>query len=232
VTLARFGTQDAADRLLQEIENERDGLVRYKAIRGLGRLVADKNVRMDRVRVERLAYANLLEHFRLLGLRAPFDSSPADGRGHVARAEPTERLLVGLLDDKLRQSLERTFRLLKIAHPREDIHSAHVAGLSEDRRARANAAEFLDTLLRRRDQRGLRDLLRIVTDDLSASERVLRARPLLPHPPPETRDAALARLIEDGDAALASLAKLHLAAVAGKSARVVVGGVPLESLYA
>ena len=179
---------------------------------GVGQLEADNVVRIDRIRVERLAHANLLEHFRLLGLRAPFDS-----RGHVARAESTERLLLGLLDEKLRQSLQRTFRLLEIAHPREDIHSAHVAGLSEDRRARANAAEFLDTLLRRRDQRGLRDLLRIVTDDLSASERVRRARPLLPHPPPETFDEALARLIEDGDAALASLAELHLAALAGNS---------------
>jgi len=42
-----------------------------------------------------------------------------------------------LLDDKLRQSLERTFRLLKIAHPYQDIHRVNIALTSKDLRARA-----------------------------------------------------------------------------------------------
>ena len=81
-TLARFGTKPAAELLLRCIETEQDGLVRYKAIRGLGRLVSERRIPMDRVRVERLAYANLAEHFRLLGLCAAFTSSPqSDARG-------------------------------------------------------------------------------------------------------------------------------------------------------
>jgi AAA family ATP:ADP antiporter len=230
-TLARFGSEDAAERLLRTIETERDGLVRYKAIRSLGQMVAENDLRVDRRRVERLSHVHLEEHFRLLGLRAPFDGPPPDGDARAGRA-PTERLLLGLLDDKVRQSLERTFRLLKIAHPREDIHRVHLASLSQDRRARANAAEFLDTLLRRRDQRGLRELLRIVTDDLPVAERVLRAAPLVRSAPPSTRDGALARLIQDTDAAVASLAQLHRATLTGKAARVVVGSVSLESQYA
>jgi ATP:ADP antiporter, AAA family len=220
-SLARFGTRLAAERLLRCIETERDGLVRYKAIRGLGRLTADGRVVVDRARIERLSYANLVEHFRLLGLRAPLTAS----FGEDAGARSTTRfLLVGLLDDKLRQSLERTFRLLKIAHPRDDIHRVQIAAQSKDSRARANAGEFLDALLRRRDQRPLRELLLLVADDLSIADRAARASALLGTTPPPAPAAAVALMAGDADAALAALASLHAATLAGKPARVAIGG--------
>jgi hypothetical protein len=220
-TLARFGTRAAAELLLRCIETEQDGLVRYKAIRGLGRIAANGQVTVDRARVERLAYANLVEHFRLLGLRAPFTSSS----GEDPRASSTTRfLLVGLLDDKLRQSLERTFRLLKIAHPHDDIHRVQIATQSRDSRARANAGEFLDALLRRSDQRPLRELVLLVTDELSIADRVARSSALLHTTPPATREAAVRSMIGDADAALAALASLHGATVAGRPARVAISG--------
>src|ERR1700689_3235952 len=106
-------------------------------------MIGERGIAVDRVRVERLAYRNLVEYFRLLALRVPFESPREDEPQAFDGDAPTERLLTGLLDDKLRQSLERTFRLLKIAHPREDIHRVQIAALSEDRRSRANAGEFL-----------------------------------------------------------------------------------------
>jgi AAA family ATP:ADP antiporter len=220
-TLARFGTRAAAELLLRCIETGRDGLVRYKAIRGLGRLTADERVTMDRVRVERLVYANLAEHFRLLGLRAPFTGPPSEEAGV---ASTTRFLLVGLIDDKLRQSLERTFRLLKIAHPRDDIHRVQIAIESQDSRVRANAGEFLDALLRRRDQRPLRELLLVVADDLSIVDRVARGSALLHTTAPATREAAVTSMIGDADTTLAALASLHAASVAGKPVRVAIGG--------
>ena len=220
-TIARFGTKVAADLLLRCIETERDGLVRYRAIRGLGRLTAKEHVTVDRQRVERLAAANLVEHFRLLGLRAPFDgSSTQDAVG----SSTTRFLLVGLLDDKLRQSLERTFRLLKIAHARDDIRRVQIASQSADSRARANAREFLDALLRRRDQRPLRELISVVADDLPIAERVVRGSALLGTRPPVTRKDAVELMVRDEDTAMAALAALHRATVAGKPARVAIGG--------
>jgi hypothetical protein len=224
ISLARFGTTVAAELLLLCIETEPDGLVRYKAIRGLGRLAADQRVAMDRVRVERLAYANLVEHFRLLGLRAPFVASPSRLPEDAAGPATTQFLLVGLLDDKLRQSLERTFRLLKIAHPRDDFHRVQAASQSENSRTRANAAEFLDALLRRRDQGPLRELLLVIADELSIADRVARGSALLHTTPPRTRDAGLELMVRDADAALAALASLHAASVGGKPARVAIGG--------
>ncbi|WP_394843762.1 MFS transporter [Pendulispora brunnea] len=215
-TISRFGTRKAAEYLLENIETEHDGLVRYKSIRALGRIVSDHPIRVDRVRVERLAHANLVEYFRILRLRVRLERPPSDlastqpppSSPQLSRQSATQRLLVGLLDDKLRQSLERAFRLLKVAHINEDIHRVHIACISDDKHARANAAEFLDVLLRRVDQQPLRRLLRLVADDLSMEERVTRAAPLVHFVTPRTRNEALTALVNDSDLTVATLAAL------------------------
>ena len=216
-TIARFSTRKAADYLLENIETEHDGLIRYKSIRALGRVVSDQPLRVDRVRVERLANANLVEYFRILRLRVRLERQPSEVPGmqavpppssQLSRQSATQRLLVGLLDDKLRQSLERAFRLLKVAHIKEDIHRVHIACISDDKHARANAAEFLDVLLRRVDQQPLRRLLRLVADDLSMAERVERAAPLVHFVTPRTRNEALTALVNDSDLTVATLAAL------------------------
>ncbi len=171
-TLGRFGTAAAAARLLDCVEREADGLVRYKALRALGRLSNDYRIAVDRGRTVRCVQANLVTYFGLMGTRVALGTPPPD----APRAQLTTfRLFAGLLDDKLRQSLERAFRLLKIAHPKEDIHRVYLACIGTDRRARANAAEFLDALLRRRNEQELRALVRIVSDDLSPAAQVKRA---------------------------------------------------------
>ena len=53
--LTRFGTRTAALHLLESIETEEDGQVRYKSIRALELLVAQRRIRLDRTRIERLA---------------------------------------------------------------------------------------------------------------------------------------------------------------------------------
>jgi HEAT repeat protein len=219
-TLARFGTQEAVDRLLELLETESDGLVRYKAIRGLGHLIGNRFLRVDRLRIERLAHHHLVEHFRILGLRVALDApSPAMTPEDPRRAAATGRLLAGLLDDKLRQSLERVFRMLKIAHRREDFRSIHAATQSHDARARANASEYIDTLLRYRDQVALRELLRVVTDDLDAAERAKRAAVLLEREDPKSYAEALLALINDTDATVSTIAAAHAAALGDETFR-------------
>ena len=210
-TIARFGTKKAADHLLESVETEHDGLVRYKSIRALGRLASDRLIRVDRVRVEKLAYANLVEHFRIMRLRVGIVKTPGGlpAPTVLCRQNATKRLLIGLLDDKLRQSLERAFRLLKITHLNEDIHRVYIASMSDDKHARANAAEFLDVLLRRNDQQPLRALLRLIADDLSMEERVARAAPLVHFVTPRSRNEALTALINDSDLTIATLAALY-----------------------
>lgn len=131
------------------MEHEPDGLLRYKAVRALGRLVTDDRVTVDRVRVERCVHANLSAYVALLGTRVALGAASSSTSRNASNAF---RLLVGLIDDKLRQSLERVFRLPKLAHPEEDLHRVYLACIGTDKGARANAAEFLDALLRKRSE--------------------------------------------------------------------------------
>lgn len=214
-TLARFGSKQAGEQLLESIENDGDGLVRYKAICALGALVSERHVDVGRVRVERLALANLAEYFKVLGRRVALEAATGD----AAKPTVAGRLLVGLLDDKQGQSLDRCFRLLKIAHPREDIHRVQVACLSNDAYVKANGAEFLDAKLRRRDEQNLRQLLQIVVDDLSPSEQIVRAGPVLRTSAPQTPDEVLADLIRDPDVMVATLAGIRALEVGSEALR-------------
>ncbi len=218
-TLTQVGSASAALLLLETIERETDGLVRYKALRALGRVVSERRLKVDRERVERLALANTLEHFRLLGLRAAFEASPPGVPTVSVGRNTSERLLVGLLDDKLRQSLERTFRLLKIAMPSEDVRGIHDAIRSDDKNTRANAGELLDVLLRRSRHAHLHALLRILAEESSLADRLERADRTI-GARPRTREAVLASLAGDRDPMLAALARLHAAATSGRLERV------------
>jgi AAA family ATP:ADP antiporter len=224
-SLSRFGTKRAADHLLECIETEGDGLVRYKAIRGLGRLVADRGMRLNRRRVVRLVRRNLLEYLRLFGLRVgidlPWTKDPEDPR----RARVTSRLLSGLLEDKLSQSLERAFRLFQIAYLREDIRRVHFAVLSKDARLRANAGEFIEEVLFRRDREPMLALFRLVTDDIDAEDRVRRSALLLPEAAPRSHEGTVVALMEDPDATVASLARVHALALGGE----ILGGAVFSS---
>jgi len=108
--------------------------------------------------------------------------------------------------------MERAFRLLQIAHTRENIESVHNAARSMDRTLRANAGEFLDVLLTRHDQQRLRRLLRIVVDDASDVDRVRWAREELPGLP-TTHAEVLMKLLDDNDEVLVALAARHALAL-------------------
>jgi HEAT repeat protein len=204
-TLARFGSQAAAERLLSCIETEHDGFVRFKALRALGSLVAEQRVHLDRARVERLCVTELVRHLAAQAMLVALGLTDAEVKqGH----SPVQRLLAGLLEDKMRHSLERAFRLLQIARPRERIHAVYLACLSRDPYARANASELLDAILRHSDERTLRALTVLVADDLPPRDRVERAKELVPLEVPPTAEQALRLLLGSEDVTLASLAGL------------------------
>lgn len=218
-TISRFRSQRAADLLLATIERDSDGYVRYKALRGLGRLVAESPVRIERRRVELLIERNLVEHLRLtaisVALAPGLDKAPAV-------ALPAGEVLAGLLEDKRAQSLERAFRLLQIAHRREDVHSSAIAVTSGDRQLRAQALEYLDALTLTSEVRQIRELFRLVADELSDAERVARGRAFLESEAthggergegaeargaiPHDFESALALLLEDKDESVVGIA--------------------------
>lgn len=201
-TISRFRSQRAADLLLATIENDPDGFVRYKALRGLGRLVAESAVRVERLRVEQLIEKNLLEYLRLTAIVVALAPGVAAA---PAVARPSGEVLAGLLEDKRAQSLERAFRLLQIAHRREDVHSSALAVSSGDRQLRAQALEYLDAMTLTSEVRQIRDLFRLVADDLPEAERVRRGAAFLSEAP-QSFEAALGQLLEDKDDSVVGIA--------------------------
>ncbi|MDF2695499.1 MAG: translocase, partial [Labilithrix sp.] len=216
-TIAKHGTQSACDYLMTRLAQEKDGFVRYKVLRALGHIVATSDVKVDKNVIEGHAHRTLVDHLRLKAVLLAVSTRPGGG----VEGQRTLRLLVGLLQNKEDQALERAFRLLKIAHKREDIHRVHTAAISKDKRARSNAGEFLDTLLSQRNQRELRTLFRLVVDDLAPAERVSRAASFL-QSIPRDRDAALDVLIADRDEAVASLASYYALALGADDLRAAV----------
>ncbi len=216
-TLSRFGNQRAADFLTAQLAIDPSRLVRYKVLRGLGRLVASADVRVNGPAIWDEMRKNLDEHLGILARWVPIERHPE------TRERECGKLLLGLLDDKLRQSIERVFRLLQIVYRDEDIHHVYSALRSSDARGRSNALEFLDALtsdLQRDQDRETRDLLKIAVDDLSAPEKLRRAGALLRGAPWEDdapasedvgqfREAALLLLLRDRDPSLAALAAYH-----------------------
>ncbi len=215
-TVSRFATRAAADLLLSRIEQERDGLVRYKCIRGLQRVVTEQRIALDQICASRSSRSRTRR-----STSVSWDCGRRLRRVTSERA-PTEDLLVRLLDDKIRQSLERAFRLLQIAHPLEDITRVEMAVQSPDRRIRANAIEFVDALLSRRDQRVLSELLRAACEDVSLAARWSIAARVLTSSAPRTAAEALEGLVADGDETVRALAELHRATLAGEAKRVAI----------
>ena len=221
-TVARFGSQRAVDVLTDLVLKDRQGFVRYKALRGLGRLASGQDaehravgdtaaLRFDRARIASEMRRNLIEHLRLVSVTAALEGRGPDLPSGVADADAS--LVLGLLGDKQRQSLERAFRLLQILHRDEDIRSAYSALVTGDRRLRGQAMEFLDTLTLPRgrpstEDRDARELFRLVADDLPIADRVQRALRFIPGPP-ATYEDALVSLLRDRDELLATFAAYH-----------------------
>jgi ATP:ADP antiporter, AAA family len=205
--ISRFGTQRAADLLTTTLAANPMRFVRHKALRGLGRLAVG-GMRLDRERVEAELRKNLVEHLHLVAIRLPLERDPDPRAG--ARAETSGSLVLDLLADKQRHSLERAFRLLGLLHPREDLRRAHRVLRSGDGGLRAHATEFLDALTQgdAGPSRETRELIRLVIDDLPAEERIARAEGFIP-PPPADYEEALVALLRDHDDALATFGAYH-----------------------
>jgi hypothetical protein len=197
--IAEFGSQKAADVLLERLNEEPSGVVRFRVLRALGHMLVAHRIRIRRATVTVSLRHNLIEHLRLTALSVPFEKEvPAAASG---------RLLVGLVGDKMRQALERVFRLLALLYPKEDLRNVYFAMHSKERAERANALEFLDTLVLGEDG-SLRELIHLVADDLTPVERAERSAQVVSLRP-RTVAGAIAALIGDPDDELAQLAAYY-----------------------
>jgi HEAT repeat protein len=207
-TISRFAPAIAAPLLMARLTGgEVDEVVRYKCLRGIGRLVANNpELEIDRDRVTELLRGEVAAAIRLLRWRV---AAALEAEGHRFAADPVHQLLIKLLSDKERHALERAFRLVGLLEPRENLEAIYRSLSSEDRRVHASGRELLSSLL----DRELRAPLMSLTDDVSDAERLAGVSGGRDHRP-SSYAALLVELAGHGDASLQCTA-IRLAGVTG-----------------
>ena len=191
-TLAQIPSQKTVDVLVAALA-ERDGFLRYKVIAALDRLRRDHAaLTFTREPVEARALREGRHYFNYLSLH---DNLYRRGRLDAGS------LLAQALDQKVRRTRERIFRLLSLIYPWHDIAAAEWTLAHGDSRARASASEYLDNVL----TGPLRKETMPVLEDLPIDEKVRRGNVFLRTRPRDVEETLL-QLINDDDQVVAATA--------------------------
>jgi len=174
-SISAFANREAVALSISIMVGDQEGLIRYKALRGLGQLARESSLSIPLQPITDELKRNSLEYLRLFSARTSLE------RDSELSPRLAVKLVSELLDDKIQQSFERLARLLQIMHRGDDIRALFSALGSADRRQRGQAIEFLDALIRGvgRSADDVATLLRLVVDDLPAEERARRATELV-----------------------------------------------------
>lgn len=203
-TISQFPPEDAAAVLLQHLVAEPDGMVRFKVLRGLGRIHADHpEVRMDPEVLASATAATLEAAFRLVHWRSIL---AAGARVQPERATATHSLLAALVRDKHANAVERLFRLLGLQFRREDLRSIYRGRNSTNAKSRASSRELLENLL----QPPLRDAVLALQDDISDVQRLAAAAPYY-RPAILDYETLLGAMLDEASESLCCLAAHHIA---------------------
>jgi hypothetical protein len=194
---AAFGTPQAAKVLQQRLLDESDGMVRFKLLRGLGRLRRiNPQLPLDRRGLEQSIDQNVRAGFRFMRWRRALQA----GTGAVPpNLTEQHSILLELLRDKQAHALERLFRLLNL-HANDEEFLRIYRGLQSARReAQAGSRELIEHIVKP----PLRRSILALVDDLydptgSASDRDDDSIPSF--------DEALGELIESHTESLSSFA--------------------------
>lgn len=206
-SMSAFLSKEALNALLRVVVEHKEGLVRYKALRGLEQIALETSLRIDPAPIFHEVTRNALEYLRL------FSADLALTNDRAAASKLETQLVIELLQDKIAQSRDRLARLLQLLHRGDDIPAIFAALTSGDRRRRGRAVEFLDALIRGFDRSSdeAAVLLRLVVDDLPAEQRAARAAELVGSFP-NARET-LSVLSNDGDEVVSSLSARALSSL-------------------
>jgi ATP:ADP antiporter, AAA family len=164
--LQAIGTQ-AAHYVLIESVLDGDTVLRYRIITALNKLGQQHPERpVDRKIVETVLGAEIMGHYRSYQVLGTLGASLDDLSDPVVQG----------LRESMEREEERIFRLLKMLHPTDDLHSAYVGLQSNEPIVHDNSVEFLEAILGPQ----LRSLLIPLFDrDVSPRERARMADQLL-----------------------------------------------------
>ena len=202
-TASRFPAAAAAPVLLRHLLPEPSGMVRFKIIRGLGRIAADNpDLRLDTAVLAEATTVTLETSFRLVHWRSVLEQG---AREEPRRATAGHGLLRALLHDKEVHAVERLFRLLGLQYRREDFRAIH-RGLGSDKaKVRSGSRELLENLL----DPPVREAVLALVDDAPAGHRLARTQAYY-RAPALDYEAVIGTLLEQPGETLQSLAAYHV----------------------
>ena len=180
--LGSIGGDEAAQVLVAGLL-EGDTMVRFHVISALNKLRRQRpSLEIDERTIESILLAELLGHYRshqvLHRLAAMHDEEAIQS---LHRSMTHER--------------ERIFRLLALAHPSHDLHSAYVGLQSKDPVVHDNALEFLEHVLKPQ----LRKILVPLLDSEYSTEERVKLADRLVHASVPDQETAVALLITSDD---------------------------------
>jgi ATP:ADP antiporter, AAA family len=214
-TISKFGNQAAVDVLSRHLDGELDTVVGYKILRGLGRMISDNHrLHLEPRRIDRWFEESLHRAITLLDWRVNLREQVARGRDgsagesaamHIAPA--SGELLLELLREKERASLERVFRLLGLRHPEEDFRAMYTGLRAGQGRMAASSRELLEFLV---EPRARDAIFALIDRDADDDERLEQAAEFYRPEATSTADRLRAMLGDPSDA-LAGLAAHYVA---------------------
>lgn len=144
-TIGGFASPQAAKILLDHLLTERDGMVRFKVLRALGRWRnAQPHLPLETIVLERSLHQTLSAGFRFMRWRRAME---VDAGGDPRHQTETHRMLILLLRDKQDHALERAFRLLNLYTGNDEFRGIFRGLHSPRKESRASSRELLEHLL-------------------------------------------------------------------------------------
>ena len=202
-SISRFPAADAIPALTGRLLDEPDGMVRYKILRGLGRLAAEHpDVPVDPAVLTEATRLTLEAAFRLVDWRLTLARGALED---ARRATPGHELLATLLRDKEVHTVERLFRFLGLRHRGEDFEKIYRGLRNGSPKVRASSRELLENLL----DPSLREAVVGIVDDVPDAERLAHAAPFYV---PESLDyeRLLFKLLEQQGETVRCIAAYHV----------------------
>lgn len=203
-SVARFDTPEAADILLEQLETERDGWIRFKVIRGLGFVRQHMGARGRMQRAIKGARACLQQSVHFLNSRLAMERERGTRTSLQTKGGD---LLVAVLRDKEMRAIDRAVRLIGLGHAANVIHNIRQALSTHDPRLRADSIELLVHGAPHDVALALTALLDQQRDDLRAARA---AQALGEATQALGYEALLAGMLEERSGAIRALATYHM----------------------
>jgi HEAT repeat protein len=204
-SISRFASPRAADIMLDRLEQDRDGWVRFKLIRGLAQLRPFMQEAPRTRRALALARTNLVHAVHFMSWRL---ANERDQQHDPRLATPGGELLTTALHDKEWHATDRALRLLGLLHNADVFHNIRQALASRDARLRADGIELLLHGAPTEIARALAALLEHGHDE----SRLARAAEALDERvTTDSYEQRLERMLSDNSEAVRAVAGYHMA---------------------